>query len=245
MMRQSAISSASSSTRWIEPIVASMLTTTPFLSPRDGCVPRPMTLRPLSGSTSATIATIFEVPMSSPTIRLSFSFTFPLSPSRRLARCFFTESRHPRGKAAAIAQIDTIDLRARTRQHADGPPIDRDEAREPAGDVVAADGEPERAACIRGGDLTAAARRQRDAGELERKWRKQRAPRAVALRHQRRLPFGTCELREFPAERRDEHLAACVDQRAVFPARERLVLGHLDLEPARPLPAQRHHPHPG
>ena len=40
-MRQSAISSASSSTRWIDAIVASMLTTTPRFRPRDGCVPEP------------------------------------------------------------------------------------------------------------------------------------------------------------------------------------------------------------
>ena len=49
VIRQSAISSASSSTRWIDAIVASMLTTTPFFSPRDGCVPRPMMLSRSSG----------------------------------------------------------------------------------------------------------------------------------------------------------------------------------------------------
>ena len=38
-IRQSAISSASSSTRWIDAIVASIFTTTPFFNPRDGCVP--------------------------------------------------------------------------------------------------------------------------------------------------------------------------------------------------------------
>src|SRR5439155_1072697 len=61
-MAQSAINSASSRTRCIDAMVASMLTTTPFLSPRDGCVPRPMMLSRCSGVTSATIATIFDVP---------------------------------------------------------------------------------------------------------------------------------------------------------------------------------------
>ena len=46
-----------------------MLTTTPFFRPRDGCVPMPMTLSAPSGVISATIATIFDVPMSRPTIR--------------------------------------------------------------------------------------------------------------------------------------------------------------------------------
>jgi hypothetical protein len=36
-------------------------------------------LSPPSGSTSATIAVIFDVPMSRPTMRLLLSFTFPLS----------------------------------------------------------------------------------------------------------------------------------------------------------------------
>ncbi len=70
---QSAISSASSSARWIALTVDSMLTTTPFFRPRDGCWPRPMiSIRP-SGVISATTATIFEVPISSPTIRFLVS----------------------------------------------------------------------------------------------------------------------------------------------------------------------------
>jgi hypothetical protein len=40
---QSAISSASSSARWIDCTVASMFTTTPFLSPFDSLCPRPIT----------------------------------------------------------------------------------------------------------------------------------------------------------------------------------------------------------
>jgi hypothetical protein len=55
-----------------------MFTTTPFLSPREGELPMPMTSKPPSGFNSATIATIFDVPMSSPTIRFLLSF-LPLS----------------------------------------------------------------------------------------------------------------------------------------------------------------------
>src|SRR6267142_667070 len=51
----------------IEATVESMLTMTPFLSPRDGCVPTPMTSSP-SGPISPTTAAILVVPMSRPTM---------------------------------------------------------------------------------------------------------------------------------------------------------------------------------
>ena len=57
--------------------MASMLTTTPFFRPRDGCVPSPITLSVPSSATSATSAATFDVPMSSPTIR-SFLVSFPM-----------------------------------------------------------------------------------------------------------------------------------------------------------------------
>jgi hypothetical protein len=44
--------------------VDSMLTTTPFLRPREGWLPMPMRLSVSSGVISATSVTIFEVPMS-------------------------------------------------------------------------------------------------------------------------------------------------------------------------------------
>jgi hypothetical protein len=55
-----------------------MLTTTPLRRPRDGCMPSPITFMP-SSVTSATMATIFDVPMSSPTITFLPSFTMPRS----------------------------------------------------------------------------------------------------------------------------------------------------------------------
>jgi hypothetical protein len=78
---QSAISSASSSARWIDSTVASMLTTTPFFRPFDSCWPRPITSWRPSAITSATTATTFEVPMSRPTIRFFASFVILLSPA--------------------------------------------------------------------------------------------------------------------------------------------------------------------
>ncbi len=66
---QSAISSASSSARWIADTVSSMLTTTPFLSPFDSCPPMPRISSVPSGCRSATSATTLVVPMSSPMMR--------------------------------------------------------------------------------------------------------------------------------------------------------------------------------
>src|SRR5690606_33820515 len=69
-IRQPAISWASSTARWIDCTVDSILTTTPFFNPRDGCVPIPTISRSPSGVTSPTRATTLEVPISSPTIIL-------------------------------------------------------------------------------------------------------------------------------------------------------------------------------
>src|SRR5678810_277267 len=67
---QPAISSASSTARWMDWTVDSMFTTTPFFSPRDGCVPMPTTSSSPSAPSSPTIALTLDVPMSRPTIRL-------------------------------------------------------------------------------------------------------------------------------------------------------------------------------
>src|SRR5258708_39207234 len=60
--------SASSTACLIDATVESMLTMTPFFSPRDGCVPTPMMSRLPSLPISATTAAIFVVPMSRPTM---------------------------------------------------------------------------------------------------------------------------------------------------------------------------------
>ncbi len=61
----------------MEDTVASMLTTTPLRSPLEGWVPIPMMSIPLSVS-SPTIAQIFVVPMSSPTM-ISPDFCFAMT----------------------------------------------------------------------------------------------------------------------------------------------------------------------
>src|SRR5690348_13672728 len=81
---QPAMSSASSTARWIDCTVDSMLTTTPFFSPREGCEPTPSSSIEPSAPASPTSDTTLEVPMSSPTIRfrserLSIVATFPAS----------------------------------------------------------------------------------------------------------------------------------------------------------------------
>src|SRR5690606_30724608 len=67
LISQPAISSASSTARWIDCTVDSMFTTTPRFSPRDGDEPKPMTSILPSGDSSPTIATTFDVPTSRPT----------------------------------------------------------------------------------------------------------------------------------------------------------------------------------
>src|SRR5690606_1949565 len=62
------MSSASSIARRMDETVDSMLTTTPLRSPLLGCVPIPMMSIPPSSVSSATIAQILVVPMSSPTM---------------------------------------------------------------------------------------------------------------------------------------------------------------------------------
>src|SRR5215208_176438 len=65
---QPAISSASSTARWMDCTVDSMFTTTPFFSPREGCEPTPSTSICPSAATSPTRATTLDVPISRPTI---------------------------------------------------------------------------------------------------------------------------------------------------------------------------------
>src|SRR5271170_5304829 len=62
-----AISSASSTARWMDCTVDSMFTTTPFFNPRDGWLPMPMISSAPSDLISPTMATTLLVPMSRPT----------------------------------------------------------------------------------------------------------------------------------------------------------------------------------
>src|SRR5215472_2024173 len=91
---QPAMSSASSTARWIDCTVDSMLTTTPFLRPREGCEPRPSSSIEPSSPTSPTSDTTLEVPMSSPTMRL------------RSARLSIVAARLPRARGSVDAPAD-------------------------------------------------------------------------------------------------------------------------------------------
>ena len=68
------MSSASSIAFCIELTVDSRLTTTPFLSPRDGAVPMPIISMLPSLVISPTMAATFDVPISKPTIKLRSIF---------------------------------------------------------------------------------------------------------------------------------------------------------------------------
>src|SRR5262245_2461315 len=93
-----------------------MLTTTPFLSPRDGWLPMPMISKPPSGRSSATMAVIFEVPTSSPTSSLLLSRAFPMLSASALGaapalRCRLgLQAGHSHSEAVGIAQIHVIDV---------------------------------------------------------------------------------------------------------------------------------------
>jgi hypothetical protein len=74
LISQPAISSASSTARWMELTVASMFTTTPFFRPLEGCMPKPTTSISPSSWYSPTMAVTLDVPMSRPTMMRLSSF---------------------------------------------------------------------------------------------------------------------------------------------------------------------------
>src|ERR1039457_2647871 len=111
------MSSASSTARWMDCTVDSILTTTPFFKPRDGCEPRPSTSMVPSTPISPTSATTFEVPMSSPTIklrsdRLGILVSVVLSAVRAGAP-------PANGKAVAVAHVDVRDVVGALRDELD------------------------------------------------------------------------------------------------------------------------------
>src|SRR5690242_6670895 len=105
---QSAISSASSSVRWIAFTVASMFTTTPFFRPLDSWPPMPtISMRP-SGKSSATIATTLEVPMSRATMRFLFSLAMSDSFVRQLEDIEARRLRDANREPVGIAKVDVV-----------------------------------------------------------------------------------------------------------------------------------------
>src|SRR5580698_484493 len=103
-----AMSSASSTARWIDCTVDSMLTTTPFFRPREGCDPKPSSSIEPSAPISPTRATTLEVPMSRPTMRLR---------SVRLSIVIFLAAgaaggiaAPADGEAVGVAHVDVLDV---------------------------------------------------------------------------------------------------------------------------------------
>src|SRR3984893_5389614 len=112
------MSSASSTARWMDCTVDSMLTTTPFFKPREGCEPRPSTSITPSTPISPTSATTFEVPMSSPTMRLRSErlgiLASPLGPAAPRA------APPADGEAIAVAHVDVGNIIGALRDELDG-----------------------------------------------------------------------------------------------------------------------------
>src|SRR5271170_2387169 len=230
---QPAMSSASSTARWIDCTVDSMLTTTPFLRPREGWEPRPMTSMEPSAASSPTRATTLEVPTSRPTIKRR---------SERLATgsaCFgFGGAGQPRGavapadrKAIGVAHVHVGDIH---RPLDDQPQRHGREALEALIDLPAAEAH---ANAVIQQQLPGAARievhrHQAHAGlgdpavgrEIARHHLGLRAGRARQLR----------QLRRHEARLADERLAAGVDQIGLVPARHCQLLGDVHAQAARP-----------
>src|SRR5215831_2347013 len=246
VIEQSAISSASSSTRWIEAMVASMLTTTPFFSPRDGCTPSPMMLSRFSDVSSATMATIFEVPMSRPTSRFLVSLIYPSPCTDLLGRFpgrFLRKARNAGGEAVAIAQIDVFDRGARAGERSEGSRVVADEPQQALVGRVAPELDRQPRAARRP-QPPAAAGREAQLGDRERARRERFPEFAQARRDQRGAALRSGQLRQLAVVIGGEDFAFGVEERAVVPARERLVLGQAYLEPIGPPAPQRHALHP-
>src|ERR1700683_1429039 len=112
------MSSASSTARWIDCTVDSILTTTPFFKPRDGCEPKPSTSIVPSAPISPTSATTFEVPMSSPTIRLRSERLGILASV--VARAMRAAVSPADGKAVAVTHVDVGNIVGALRDELDG-----------------------------------------------------------------------------------------------------------------------------
>src|SRR5208283_203034 len=220
-----------------------MLTTTPFFRPRDGCAPRPMMLSRFSVVSSATMATIFEVPISRPTIRFLLSFTTFASLSH-LPRWLARGVRHAYREPVSIAQVDVVDRGAGTGERANRSLLVHGEARQALVRSVAPEFDRQRGAPGRA-QTPAAAWRQLQLGDGEGARCERGAELAEMPGQLARAALGPGELRQLAVEIGAEFLALGVDERCVVPALQRFVLDHRDLEPIWPLPPQRHALDPG
>src|SRR5437773_1718866 len=239
---QPAMSSASSTARWMDCTVDSMLTTTPFFSPREGCEPRPRSSIEPSSPTSPTSATTLEVPMSSPTIRflsvrLSIVATVAAGGAGGIAA---PADRKP----VCVAHIHVGDVLAALRYdlqrgvHEFLEPLVHLAPSEAHGDAV---GKIE---------FPGAAGIQAHGGEAQTRLRQASLRGQIALRHQRLLAVGARELRQLRRNVRlvgIEQLAAGVEEPPLAPARRGGLREDQHVQAPRPgaLHAHRIHPRQG
>src|SRR5690606_27244530 len=223
---QPAISSASSTARWMDCTVDSMLTTTPRLRPREGCEPRPTISMLPSAPISPTSATTFDVPISSPTIRgRSLRFATRGSFGRAPAH----------GKAVGIAQVHIVDFTRTRRDHAR---TGLHEAVEALINLFAA--QPQRHAVVQR-QLPGAALIQRQARQAHAGFDQAWIRGQIACGHGLLLTLGARQhrqLRRNVAGVVHEHLAAHIEQALFAPARHRRLFHHQHGE--RVGPAARH-----
>src|SRR6185503_8863658 len=236
-----AISSASSTARWMDWTVESMLTTTPFLRPREGCEPRPITSRLPSLCISPTSDTTFDVPMSSPTIRLR-SVRLAIEAGISVRRSCRAGGPHGLRLAVAppadreavrVAHVDVADLGRAARDHLHA---ELHEAVHALVHLAAAEAHRHAG---REFELPGAARVEAERGDLEAELAEAVLHREVTLRD---LPLGSLraveprQLRRGVAHAGREQLAARVEEPVVAPARGRLLFDDLDAHAVGPEP---------
>src|SRR5262252_3130950 len=236
---QPAMSSASSMARWIDCTVDSMLTTTPFLRPREGCEPRPSSSIEPSSPTSPTSATTLEVPMSSPTMRL------------RSARLSIVTARLPRATGGVAAPADGEPVRVPHIHVGDVLAALRDQLQRGVHEFLEAliDLPPSETHGHSVGeiDLPGSARIEAHRGQAQTRLQQAAFGSEVALRNQRLLPRWAFELRELRWHvplGGIEQLAAGVEQAALAPTSRRGLLDDQYFESARPGALHAHRVHP-
>src|SRR5580765_864510 len=231
LILQSAISSASSSARWIAATVASMFTTTPFFRPFDSWPPMPRISSEPSARSSATRHATLEVPMSSATMRSLLS----------LAIVSAVQLRHAQGEAVGITQIHIL-VPARDPAERRGKRID--EAGQARLGTVGVAPKHDLQAAVQP-ELPGAALGKHHALELRAERRHRLGEAQVALRHFELGAGGGEEQRQARVGRAVEALAVGVHEPLAAPARERDVLFEAHFQPGGPDAAHRGPAHPG
>src|SRR5512137_12004 len=228
---QPAISSASSTARWMDWTVESMLTTTPFFRPRDGCEPTPTTSMVPSGPSSPTIATTFEVPMSRPTIRLRSDF-LGIGCRILLRGDGDCGTRVPAdAESIGVAHVHVLDLRE-PLGHQRAREVD--ESFETVGDGLSPQLHDH---AVRQLDLPCAALVEPHAGEAQARLGKEPLRVEIELGDDALAalwPLQQRQLRRHVAGVADEELAARVEQPGFVPARRGHLLGDRDADGVGP-----------